>query len=120
MLARPRRSKPARGQRQTDAAPCQLLTSPPHCRFGLFGRLAETHTTAALFKTQIPPHPQSKPGQANPSPAKPIQIKLLGFAWFYSSESGLIKGLQRIPNTNFSPGNSPCRQARLARRAFVF
>jgi hypothetical protein len=37
-----------------------------------------------------------KPGQANPSPAKQIQIKLLGFAWFYSSESGLINGLRRF------------------------
>ncbi|HKI13916.1 MAG TPA: hypothetical protein VKA12_02715, partial [Roseiarcus sp.] len=54
-----------------------------------------------MFKTiQIPPDPQSKPGQANPSPAKPIQIKWLGFAWFYSSESGLINGLQRFPNKN--------------------
>jgi hypothetical protein len=35
------------------------------------------------------PDPQS-------SPAKPIQIKLLGFAWFYSSKSGLINGLQRF------------------------
>jgi hypothetical protein len=37
-----------------------------------------------------------KPGQANPNPAKQIQIKLLGFAWFYSSESGLINGLRRF------------------------
>ena len=45
-----------------------------------------------------PPNPQSKPGQANPSPAKLIQIKMLGFTWFYSSESGLINGLQRFPS----------------------
>jgi hypothetical protein len=56
---------------------------------------------------------RSKPGQANPSPTKQIQIKLLGFAWFYSSESGLINGLQPIPNKNFSPRPSPDRQARL-------
>ncbi len=85
----------------------------------------KTHAKEVLFETiQIPPDPQSKPGQANPSPAKPIQIKLLGFARFYSSESGLFKGLQRIPNKNiriFLP--SPfalSAQARLARRAFVF
>jgi hypothetical protein len=39
---------------------------------------------------------RSKPGQAKPSSAKQIQTKLLGFAWFYSSESGLINGLQRF------------------------
>jgi len=54
----------------------------------------------------------AKPGQANPSPAKPVQIKWLGFAWFYSSESGLINGLQRIPNKNFPPRHSPCRPKR--------
>src|SRR5208283_1286215 len=32
------------------------------------------------------------------------------FAWFYSSESGLIKGLERFPNKNFfSPRPSPDR-----------
>jgi hypothetical protein len=65
--------------------------------------LKKTHTIAALFKTQIPPHPQSKPGQANPSPGKQIQIKRLGFTWFYSSESGLINGLQRFQIRIFSP-----------------
>ncbi len=45
----------------------------------------------------------AKLSQAGPSPAKPIQIKLLGLAWFYSSDSGLINGLRRNPNKNFSP-----------------
>src|SRR5208283_3142687 len=58
------------------------------------------------------PDPQSKPGQANPSPAKPIQIKLLGFAWFYSSEAGLINGLQRFQIRIFSPRLSPYRPKR--------
>jgi hypothetical protein len=40
--------------------------------------------------------PLAKPGQAKPSSAKQIQAKLLGFAWFYSSESGLINGLHRF------------------------
>jgi len=59
-----------------------------------------------------PPNPLSKPGQAHPSPAKLIQIKTLGFTWFYSSESGLINGLQRFPNKNFPlvlrPVAKPC------------
>ena len=66
------------------------------------------------------PDPQSKPGQANPSPAKPIQIKLLGFAWFYSSESGLINGLQRFQIRIFPLALRLVDQARLAWRAFVF
>src|SRR5271170_3312299 len=33
--------------------------------------------------------------QARPSLAKQNQAKKLGFAWFYSSESGLFNGLQR-------------------------
>ena len=41
--------------------------------------------------------------QAEPSLAKLIQAKLLGLAWFYSSNSGLINGLRRNPNKNFSP-----------------
>ncbi len=57
-----------------------FLTSPPHCRFGLFKRLTETHTKAALFK----PNPNSsrspvqarpskpKPGQANPNKILPV------------------------------------------------
>ncbi len=65
-------------------------------------RFRESTYDSSLFRIiQIPPDPQSKPGQANPSPAKPIQIKTLGFTWSYSSESGLINGLQRIPNKNF-------------------
>src|SRR5271169_3909645 len=34
--------------------------------------------------------------QTAPSKTKQIQVKLLGFAWFYSSESGLFNGLQRF------------------------
>jgi hypothetical protein len=37
-------------------------------------------------------------GQIITSPAKLIQTKLLGFAWFYSFESGLFSGLRRNPN----------------------
>src|SRR5208282_6714341 len=72
-------------QTQVDVAPNpnrrQLLTSPPHCRFGLFKRLAETHTKAALFKTiQIPPDRQS-PVQARPSKSKPRQANPNKIAW---------------------------------------
>ncbi len=107
-----------------------------HCRFGPFQarrplsgeafapcrpRPSRENTyDSSLFRIiQIPPGPQSKPGPANPSPAKLIQIKTLGFTWLYSSESGLINGLQPIPNKNFSPCLSPCRQApRTARLRF--
>jgi hypothetical protein len=66
-----------------------------------------------LFKTiDIPPDPQSQLGQANQSPAQQIQIKLLGFIWFYSLESRLIKGLQRYQIAILSP--SPYRQARFS------
>ena len=51
-----------------------------------------------------------------PNPAKQIQIKLLGFAWFYSSESGLINGLQRFQIRIFLLALSPSAPAR---RAFV-
>jgi hypothetical protein len=34
-------------------------------------------------------------------PYAPLLPPLLGFAWFYSSESGLINGLSRFPNKNF-------------------
>jgi hypothetical protein len=51
-------------------------------------------------------------GQANPSPAKQIQIKLLGFAWLYLSESGFINGLQRF-QTRILLLASPHRDARL-------
>jgi hypothetical protein len=37
----------------------------------------------------------AKSVQATPSIAKQIQAKLLGFTWFYSSESGLFNGLRR-------------------------
>ncbi len=61
---------------------------------------------------------QSKPGQANPSSAKLIQIKTLGFTWFYSSESGLINGLQRFQIRIFSSPLRLVAKPRLARRAF--
>src|ERR1700722_11272080 len=38
----------------------------------------------------------TKQNQAKPSQAKLNQAILLGFIWFYSSESGLFNGLQRI------------------------
>jgi hypothetical protein len=50
---------------------------------------------------ELPLSGKSKPGaepgpgdQANPRKTKQIQEKSLGFAWFYSSESGLFNGLQ--------------------------
>ena len=67
----------------------------------------KTHTRAVLVQA----NPQPKPGQANPSSAKLIQIKMLDFTWFYSSNSGLINGLQRFPNKNFLLAPSPCREA---------
>jgi hypothetical protein len=33
-------------------------------------------------------------GEFFPSKSKQNQAKILGFAWFYSSESGFFKGLQ--------------------------
>jgi hypothetical protein len=45
--------------------------------------------------------PAAKYRQAKPNPSKLIQIKLLGFAWSYSSESGLFNGLWRIQIKNF-------------------
>src|SRR5208282_4629337 len=103
-------------QTQVDVAPNpnrrQLLTSPPHCRFGLFKRLAETHTTAVLFRTiQIPPNPQSKPGQANPNSAKANPNKN---AWFYLVlfvRFGTYQWVTAIPNKKFSPRPSPCHEA---------
>ncbi len=50
-----------------------------------------------------------------PSPAKQIQAKILGFAWFYSSESGLFNGLHRFQIRNSLP--PPLAANRLARRA---
>src|SRR5271165_5639886 len=41
--------------------------------------------TVLFNPIQIPANPQSEPGQANPNPAKPIHIKMLGFTWFYSA-----------------------------------
>ena len=50
-------------------------------------------------------------GKINPSQPKLIQIKWLGFAWFNSSESGLINGLQPIPNKKFCSLHSPRARA---------
>src|SRR5208282_3876462 len=38
---------------------------------------------------------RAKSDQAGPSTTKQFQAKLLGFIWFYSSESGLLNGLRR-------------------------
>jgi hypothetical protein len=43
-----------------------------------------------------------KISQTKPSPAKQIQTKMLGFIWFYSSESGLFNRLQRFQIKNLS------------------
>jgi hypothetical protein len=43
---------------------------------------------------------------------------MLDFTWFYSSDSGLISGLQRIPNKNFLLAPRLAAKPRLARRAF--
>jgi hypothetical protein len=50
-----------------------------------------------LAGDDIPKASSWKPGrvQAKPDPTKLNQAKLLGFAWFCSSESGLFKGLRR-------------------------
>ena len=50
--------------------------------------------------------PRSDRTQTNPSPAKQIQAKLLGFVWFYSSESGLFNGLRRFQIKNLVPSNA--------------
>jgi len=56
-------------------------------------------------------------GKINPSLAKLIQIKELGFAWFYSSELGLFNGLQRFQIKNsplsicLAPGVAPALRA---------
>ena len=57
-------------------------------------------------------------GKINPSHPKLIQIKLLGFAWFYSSELGLFNGLQQFQIKNSPSCPFPSRQggARPARR----
>jgi hypothetical protein len=39
--------------------------------------------------------PAAEQRQAKPSLTKQNQAKLLGLAWFYSSESGLFNGLRR-------------------------
>jgi hypothetical protein len=46
----------------------------------------------------------AKLDQAQPSSTKLTQIKPADLTWFNSSESGLFKGLRRIPNYFFSPG----------------
>ena len=87
-------------------APCRLLPIAD-----------KAHTREVLFK----PIPNSNPVkliQARPSPAKLIQIKMLDFTWFYSSDSGLINGLQRIPNKNFLLAPRLVAKPRLARPAF--
>jgi hypothetical protein len=48
---------------------------------------------------QVDPRPPGGPPkqiQAKPNQTKSNQAKLLGFIWFYSSETGLFNGLQRI------------------------
>ncbi len=77
-----------------------------------------TYESSFVKPIQTPPNPQSKPGQANPSSAKLIQIKMLGFTWFYSSDSGLINGLQRFQIRIFSSPLRLIAKPRLARRAF--
>jgi hypothetical protein len=39
---------------------------------------------------------RANPLQTNPRQTNQIQAKILGLAWFYSSKSGLFKGLQPI------------------------
>src|SRR5208282_1956936 len=88
----------------------QRLSPAQDVGLGRRFELDKTHNTF-VAKSKFP--------QANPSPAKPIQTKRLGFAWFYSSESGLINGLQRIQIKIFLLTPSPCRQAlRMARLRF--
>jgi hypothetical protein len=46
-------------------------------------------------------------GEIQPSPTKQNQIKMLGFTWFYSSESGLFNGLPPIPNKKIRASYRP-------------
>ena len=48
------------------------------------------------MRGSLGPFRKTKQIQAKPSPAKLNQAKVLGFTWFYSSESGLFNGLRRI------------------------
>jgi len=64
-----------------------------------------------LSQSRLLPNP-------SPSSAKLIQIKMLGFTWFYSSDSGLINGLQRFQIRIFSSPLRLIAKPRLARRAF--
>src|SRR5271170_7383311 len=50
----------------------------------------------------------SRPGEA-PSLAKQNEVKMLGFAWFYSSESGLFNGLRRKQIEKILSPHSPPR-----------
>ncbi len=93
----------------------------PHCRFEPFHALGRSRTRAFTPRRRQPllrektidsgfVRGKSKFPQANPSSAKLIQIKMLGFAWFYSSETGLFNGLQRfqikifLPYSVYGPG----------------
>jgi hypothetical protein len=62
---------------------------------------------------------EAKQIQANPSPNKQNQIKLLGFIWFYSSESGLFNGLRRIQIKSFLPLGRTHRRRRNGLRSIV-
>jgi hypothetical protein len=96
----------ARAADSDDASPMAPRTSLTGCR-------RRRNPTDPGFDPGCP----AKLFQASPSPAKLNQAKLLGLAWFYSSESGLFNGLQRFPNKNFSP--HPSAGKRVATRAFV-
>jgi hypothetical protein len=51
------------------------------------------NSIALLLKAGVAFRPARRP--IRPIPAKQIQAKALGFAWFYSSDSGLFNGLRR-------------------------
>ena len=60
---------------------------------------------ASRSKMQIQPARVFLPSKSNPSRTKQNQAKLLGFVWFYSSESGLFNELRRIQIRNFCPAS---------------
>jgi hypothetical protein len=63
----------------------ELQTRPP--------RTAEAVHTASRVRLG---------GQILPSQTKQNQTRMLGFAWFYSSESGLFSGLRREKLNKFA------------------
>ena len=82
------------------------------------GRI-KTHTRTVLFRPiQARPNPQSKPSQANPSPAKLIQKKCLVLLGFIRPNRDLSMGYSDFQIRIFSSPLRPVAKPRLARCAF--